>query len=135
MTRGKARQLRAKIDEQASVFLPDVEALEAVELFPAWSGDGAVYAVNTRLRFESSLYRVVQDHTSQPDWPPDRTPALYTPVAVSGEVPVWRRPTGTQDAYGLGDKVRYPDAAGPVWTSTVAANTWEPGVYGWEQTD
>lgn len=134
MKRGKAIALR-RVIEQASVSLPDETALEAVELFPAWRGNGIAYAVNARLRFGDALYRVVQDHVSQADWPPDRTPALYTPVAAPGEIPVWRRPTGAQDAYGLGDRVRYPDAAGPVWTSTVDANTWEPGVYGWEQTE
>lgn len=132
MNRGKAKSLR-RIVEQASVSLSDETALEAVELFPAWNGNGISYEVNTRLRYSDVLYRVVQAHTSQLGWPPDRTPALYTPVAAPGEIPVWRRPTGAQDAYGIGDKVRYPDAAGPVWTSTVDANTWEPGVYGWER--
>ena len=134
MKRGKAIALRRAI-EQASVSLPDETALEAVELFPAWCGDGISYAVNTRLRFGDSLYRVVQAHISQPDWPPDRTPALYTPVAAPGEIPVWRRPTGAQDAYRPGDRVRYPDAAGAVWVSTVDANTWEPSVYGWKQAE
>lgn len=32
------------------------------------------------------------------------------------------------DAYPLGAKVTHK---GKTWTSTTAANIWEPGVYGW----
>ena len=74
MTRGKAKQLRKKI-EQASGSLPDEDALEAVELFPAWAS-GIEYAVDTRVRHGSLLYRCIQAHTSQDDWTPDLTPAV-----------------------------------------------------------
>lgn len=37
-----------------------------------------------RLRYGDKLYNVVQAHTSQADWPPDKTPALYTEVATPG---------------------------------------------------
>lgn len=130
MTREKAQQLR-RLMVRASAGLTDSDALQGLELFDAWAPDTA-YEADLRIRYGGKLYRVVQAHTSQPDWCPDQTPALYTEVAEPGEIPVWRQPTGTQDAYGLGDKVHYPDAAGPVWTSTVEANTWKPGIYGWE---
>lgn len=60
-----------------------------------------------------------------------KTPALWTEVAKPGEIPVWRQPTGAQDAYNTGDKVRHD---GSVWTSDIDANVWEPGVYGWSET-
>lgn len=129
--RMKAKQLRKEIIN-ASVSLPDEDALTAVELFPKWEADTA-YAVDQRIRYLSVLYRVVQAHTSQSDWTPDITPALYTQVARPGEIPVWRQPTGAQDAYHLGDKVHYPDADGPVYISTVEDNVWTPGVYGWDE--
>jgi hypothetical protein len=131
MTRGKARNLRAKI-EQASGSLPDADALEAVGLFPAWAV-GAAYEKPARVQYGGKLYRCEQSHTSQEGWEPDMTPALWTEVARPGEIPVWRQPTGAQDAYRLGDKVRYPDADGDVWSSTVDNNVWEPSVYGWEK--
>lgn len=131
MTRGKAWRLRAKI-EQASVSLPDEDALEAVELFPVWQANHQ-YAVADRVRWLDRLYRCVQGHLSQARWTPDAIPALWTEVAKPGEIPVWRQPTGAQDAYSVGDKVHYPDADGPVWVSTVDNNVWQPGVYGWEQ--
>ena len=37
-------------------------------------------------------------------------------------------PTGAHDAYALGSVVTHN---GSTWTSTVNANAWEPGVYGW----
>lgn len=40
----------------------------------------------------------------------------------------WVQPTGAHDAYPLGAQVT---RNGRTWTSTVAANVWEPGVYGW----
>ena len=130
MTREKARQLRAMI-EKASVSLPDEDALEAVELFPVWQADTA-YSLWERIRFGGTLYKCVQAHTSQAGWEPDKTPALWTEVAKPGEIPVWKQPTGAQDAYQIGDKVHYPDLDGPVYVSTVDDNVWQPGVYGWE---
>lgn len=127
----KARHLRPLI-ERAAVSLPDEDALEAVELFKAWQAD-TEYAADERIRYDGKLYRCVQSHTSQTEWTPDQTPALWTEVALPGEIPVWRQPTGAQDAYMTGDKVHYPDADGAVYVSTVDNNVWEPGVYGWEE--
>ena len=126
----KARALRSYI-VKASVSLSDEDALEAVELFAVWNA-GTEYAVDQRIRHGGKLYRCVQAHTSQEGWEPDKTPALWTEVAKPGEIPVWRQPTGAQDAYNKGDRVHYPDADGPVYESTVDGNVWEPGVYGWE---
>ena len=74
------------------------------------------------------MYRCVQGHTSQRDWTPDATPALWARGYSPEEVPEWVQPTGAQDAYAKGDRVRH---AGRVWESELDANVWEPGVYGW----
>lgn len=131
MTRAKARLLRQMI-VKAAVSLLDEDALQAVELFAPWQADTA-YAMDERIRYNGKLYRVVQSHTSQADWTPDITPALYTEVAEPGAIPVWKQPTGAQDAYMTGDKVRYPDEQGEVWVSVMDYNTYAPGVYGWER--
>lgn len=132
ITRGKARKLRQRI-LQASVSLPDEDAIEAVELFDNW-GPNKDYIVDQRLRYGEKLYKVNQAHTSQRDWTPDITPALYTEVAKPGEIPVWRQPTGAQDAYNTGDKVHYPTASDPVYESTIDNNVWSPADYpqGWQ---
>lgn len=126
----KARALRPLI-EKAAVSLDDADALEAVELFKAWYS-GIAYVTDERVQYNGKLYRCVQSHTSQADWEPDRTPALWTEVAAPGEIPVWKQPTGAQDAYMTGDKVHYPTADDPVYISTVDNNVWEPTAYGWE---
>lgn len=83
ITREKARQLRAMM-VKAAVSLDDTDALTAVELFPTWQ-TGKSYTTDTRIRYGGKLYRVVQSHTSQADWTPDVTPALYTEVAEQGQ--------------------------------------------------
>lgn len=130
ISRQKAHALRAMI-EKAAISLDDSDALDAVELFPAWKTDTA-YTAEIRVRYGDKLYRCEQSHTSQADWTPDQTPALWTEVAKPGEIPVWRQPSGAQDAYMTGDKVHYPTEADPVYISTVDNNVWAPGVYGWE---
>ena len=130
ITRQKARQLRAMI-EKAAVSLPDEDALEAVELFPAWTAEAA-YERGIRVRYIGKLYRCEQTHTSQIGWEPPNVPALWTEVAEPGEIPVWRQPTGAQDAYNKGDKVWYPERDTTVYVSTVDSNTWSPDIYRWE---
>ena len=122
---------RAMIEKGAS-YLPDADALEAVALFPAWAV-GVYYEADTRIRYGEKLYKVVQAHTSQEDWLPEDTPALYTEVAKPGEIPVWKQPTGAHDAYNKGDKVHYPTIDDPVYVSTMDANVYAPDVYGWEK--
>ena len=127
MTRGKAKQLRALI-EALSASLSDETALTGVELFPPWSV-GKSYATGDRVQYEGTLYKCVQGHTSQADWTPPVTPALWTAVSLD-EYPAWVQPTGAHDAYSKGDKVTH---SGKHWASDVDNNTWEPGVYGWTE--
>ena len=131
MKREHAYKLR-KLLHKASAFLTDEDALDGIELFPPWAA-GVAYEVGVRVRFGEKLYRCEQAHTPQEGWEPPATPALWTEVSIPGEIPVWRQPTGAQDAYRIGDKVHYPDAAGPVYVSLVDSNVWEPTVYGWER--
>ena len=129
-----AVQTRLAETKTALSRLDDETALEVTVLFPEWKPNTA-YAVDERIRYADKLYRVVQAHTSQSDWTPDKTPALFAEVAKPGEIPVWRQPTGAQDAYGKGDRVRYPDENGAVFESTVDGNVWSPEAYpdGWKK--
>lgn len=133
MKRSHLLKLREMI-EKASVSLADEDALESVELFPVWAADTA-YSTDQRVRYGEKLYKCVQAHTSQADWTPDATPALWTEVAKPGEIPVWKQPTGAQDAYMTGDKVWYPDVDTTVYESLIDNNVWSPEDYpqGWQQ--
>ena len=126
MTRAKAKQLRQLI-EQLAVTLDDQTALTGVELFPAWVA-GKAYAVNDRAQYNGTLYKCIQAHTSQADWAPDATPALWKTVSLD-EYPEWVQPTGAHDAYNIGDKVTYN---GQHYVCTSNANVYAPDVYGWD---
>lgn len=108
--------------------LTDEQAQQVVGLYPAWVPNMA-YTVGDRVKHNDILYRCVQAHTSQTDWEPDKTPALWASTAPDNVIPDWVQPIGSQDAYMLGDKVRHK---GSIWKSTLAGNVWEPGVYGWD---
>ena len=128
MTRGKAKQLRALI-ETLAITLDDETAMTGVELFPAWAV-GKAYAIGDRVQHGGILYKCVQAHTSQADWAPDATPALWVVVSID-EYPEWVQPKGAHDAYNTGDKVSYH---GKHYICTVDANIYAPDVYGWEET-
>lgn len=85
ITKAKARQLRAMM-VKAAMSLDDTDALTAIEMFAPWQAEPPMtYTAGDRLRWNGKLYRVVQSHTSQADWTPDVTPALYTEIAEPGQ--------------------------------------------------
>ena len=127
MTRGKAKLLRQLI-ESLAIALDDETALTGVELFPMWA-IGRAYATGDRAQYGGTLYKCVQAHTSQADWTPDATPALWVVVSID-EYPEWVQPTGAHDAYAAGAKVKHN---GKRWVSDVDNNTWAPGTYGWTE--
>ena len=127
-----ARRLRPIIEE-ASKSLPDDEALNGLELFPWWDGNGVEYKVDDRVRYEDFLFKCVQAHTSQEDWTPTAAVSLWVRVDNPAEEwPEWRQPVGSVDAYAEGAKVSHNDKH---WISDVANNVWEPGVYGWTEAE
>ena len=117
--------------------LGDEQAMEVACVYPPYQV-GKAYKVNEMFTYGTNnvgdvqLYRVVQDHTSQEDWTPDVTPALYTPIGLTKEgYPVWSQPTGGHDAYNIGDIVDYN---GTLYKSTINGNVYSPEAYpqGWE---
>ena len=124
-----AREVRAAMDA-AGAQLDDAAALDAMAIYPAWE-IGAAYAANDRRRYGACLYKCVQAHTSQADWAPDATPALWVKVSVE-EWPEFVQPTGAHDAYNTGDKVTYN---GKRYISLIDANVYSPDAYpaGWEE--
>ena len=125
MTRAKAKQLRQLI-EQLAVTLADETALTGVELFPMWT-IGRAYATGDRVQYDGILYKCIQAHTTQADWTPDITPALWVVVSIE-EYPEWVQPTGAHDAYNIGDKVTYK---GNHYVCDINGNVYAPDVSGW----
>lgn len=112
--------------------LTDEQALQVDAFYPNWEPDQA-YVTGDIRRYNSELYRILQDHTSQTDWTPDVTPSLYKKVGEPDPetgIEPWVQPTGDIDPYMTGDVVSHNEK---VWTSDVDNNVWEPGVYGWTE--
>ena len=59
----------------------DENALKVIELYPKWAV-GIAVAKDSRYQYEGKLYKCVQAHTTQSDWTPDATSALWTVVDV-----------------------------------------------------
>ena len=87
VTYARAVKLRPII-EQAAVSLSDGEAATVPELITAWAYPVA-YAEGDRRSYGGKVYKCRQAHTSQSDWTPDKTPALWVVIDVAH--------AGTQD--------------------------------------
>ena len=62
--------------------LPDEKAAKIPTMFEAWAPDTA-YEVDDRRSYNDLLYKCRQAHTSQADWTPDKTPALWAVIDAS----------------------------------------------------
>ena len=120
----RARELRHTI-ESLSVNLDDTEALQNTELFPNWQEDKS-YVIGDRVRHNDTLYKCLQDHTSQSNWNPLDAVSLWAKVLIPDPtvIPEWVQPEST-NPYMKGDKVRHNDK---IWVSDI-----EPGVAGWSE--
>lgn len=84
----KERLKRAKEFRTISMInastLPDEQAVVVPTLYPKWEV-GIVVNVDERYYYEPTdkLYKCIQAHTTQSDWTPDVTPAMWVIIAVS----------------------------------------------------
>jgi hypothetical protein len=107
------------------------QMLELIEIYPDWE-PGTNYSTGMVVKYESQLYEVIAPgHTSQDDWTPDVTPALFKKIEPKGVIPEWVQPTGSHDAYNTGDKVTFN---GIIYESLIDGNVWSPEAYpaGWQ---
>ena len=110
----------------------DNTALRMVEFYPEWTTD-TDYATGFKVQYGGKLYKCLTTHASQADWTPDAAPSLWAKVLIPDPdvIPEWEQPDST-NPYMQGDKVTHN---GKTWTSTIDDNVWEPGVYGWTETN
>jgi hypothetical protein len=122
--------------------LPEAEQVNYTSIYTAWKVGEAVYDALTSpngkadiRQYNGVLYKAIQPHTTQLDWPPDLVPALWVEVNAPDVVPVWKQPTGAHDAYMTGEKVHFPTLSDPVYKSKIDYNVWSPTEYqqGWEK--
>lgn len=118
--------------QQYSEYYANLEAV-AVPWEP-----GAVFEENQAcpISYSGKLYEVIQGHTTQSDWTPDIVPALFKEISkpAGDGYPEWVQPTGSHDAYQIGDRVTYD---GKNWECIAGDaggyNSWSPDVYGWKE--
>lgn len=142
--------------------LPDADAIKVAALYEEWTpylldgngdyvldSDGEKVPMEyygpddpdgnpqSRVRFQGTLVKCLQTHTSQPDWAPNAAPSLWALILAgqdgSGvEVGVWVQP-GADNGYAYGDRVIHN---GHLWESDydpegeLGGNVWEPGQVG-----
>lgn len=112
--------------------LADDQALAVSTLYPEWAV-GVQYKTGDIRRYNGSLYRALQDSTAEEQYTPDIFVAGWKAIGEpEGGIFPWSQPLGSTDAYKLGDKVTHN---GKTWVSIVDNNVWEPGVYGWEESE
>ncbi len=128
----QARAMRAIIEANSKT-ATDEQAAEAPFILPAWNGDGVQYETGDRVQYDGKAYKVLQTHTSQTAWDPVSAVSLFAEILIPDPetIPEWKQPEST-NPYMRGDKVRHN---GKVWISDVDNNVWEPGVYGWTETE
>ena len=136
----KAIETMAKIQAVTmAATLPTAQLLEVKALFPEWAAGMVIDKTKTPyIQYGDKLYLVNQDHTTQADWLPDVTQALYSEVTPPGSIAPWVQPLGAHDAYNKpGSGLPKSDPVthnSKTWTSSINANVWAPGVYGWIET-
>ena len=59
--------------------LSDNQALKYRAMYPSWSA-GIAVSEGQRYQYNDRLYKVIQAHTTQADWMPDITPAMWTVI-------------------------------------------------------
>ena len=98
-----AYAMRAVIEDSVTA-LDDETAATVPSLFTPWTAGEAV-GVGDRRYYAPRLYKVIQAHTTQADWTPDVTPALWAVLGDPGEAGTIDDPItaarGMEYEYGL----------------------------------
>jgi hypothetical protein len=106
------------------------QMLDLIEIYPDWE-PGINYSTGTVVKYENQLYEVIAPgHSSQDDWTPDVTSALFKKIVPKGVIQEWIQPTGSHDAYNTGDRVTFNEL---IYESLIDSNVWSPEGYpsGW----
>ena len=127
------KDLQMKQVQATATAFDDTTALANKLIYPFWEagipveeGQRYMYVMNT------TLYKVRKPHTTQADWTPDITPALWKVVQPEGVIADFVQPTGAHDAYMKGEKVKFN---GSIYESLIDNNAYSPTAYprGWRK--
>ena len=76
------RTLISSNSEKIVSTFTDENAVKVIDLYPVWTV-GIAVVKDSRYQYNGELYKVIQAHTTQADWTPDVTPALWTVIDVT----------------------------------------------------
>lgn len=122
--------------QTALAAVPDAAALKMTDYFPAYDSASHEYKTGERVTYDGTLYKCLQNHTSQESWTPENAPSLWAKVLITGTEttpPEWQQPDST-NPYMTGDRVTYN---GKVYESLIDNNVWRPDEYpaGWKEVE
>lgn len=123
----KKIQMKQTIDFIQS--FDDIKAETNKDVYPLWEEGISVIAGEKYQHFNNNgdivLWKVITSHITQSDWPPKNNASLWTRIGYDGEILDWVQPTGSHDAYNIGDRVKYN---GFIYESTVNSNVYPPNL-------
>lgn len=109
----------------------DEEKMTLIDTYPEYelSKD---YFKDDEFKHDGKIYRVLTDHTSAQHWSVTDSPSLYVDIMHKATLQEWKQPTGSHDAYMIGDEVLFK---GKHYISIIDSNTWSPTDYpqGWQE--
>ena len=124
MKKAKARELRRKI-EQAAQHIPEIEAYDAVWMYPVWTAAGS-YTAGSVWMHADKLWRCRQSHDGQASYAPSTdTASLWELIPPPGEDGSIDRPIAYAPGMALTEGLYYTqsdvlylctrDTGGPVY--------------------
>lgn len=97
---------------EARASITDTRALKFKSMYPSWSA-GIAVTEGQRYQYGGKLYKCVQAHTTQADWTPDITPAMWTVIdeehtgTIDDPIPAVANMEYTKGLYYIEDGVIY----------------------------
>lgn len=132
LTKEQAEETRKIIETVCGENLPNKVAVKMPYLLPTWT-DGVEYQTGNKVSYNGTVYTVLQRHTAQADWTPDKAPSLFAKILIptdedgkQTEIPEWEQPDST-NPYKKGDQVTHE---GKTYESLIDGNVWKPGAEG-----
>lgn len=136
----QAQAKKASIDT-AGAMLTDEQALTVIDLYDEWNGN-YVQVYNgedgehpqTKVQRLGDLYKCNISHVTQPDWPPELTPNLWTKIAAPGEYREIKDGMLSTEAFAKGE-IGWWKEKDNLYESLFDGNVYTPDSYpdGWQK--
>lgn len=121
--------------EAVGEILTDEQALDNQLIYPTWSAD-TEYTEGDRVRSNDKFWKCLQTHTSQEDWEPEATPAMWVEIAKPGEYREIKEDMLSTEAFAM-DEIGWYQTKDNLWKSLIDNNIYTPTAYpdGWEKVE